>query len=77
MKAVSIKRWLDLQYAPDDPDRPTVRTVRAWCREGRLYPMPRKHGRSYFLDPKACYVDPSSPSSIQEARRIVHGTETA
>lgn len=77
MKSVSIPKWLELHYASDDPARPAINTVRAWCRDGKLYPRPRKQGRSYFLDPRAVYVDPSSITSMREAKRIVHGSEAA
>lgn len=74
---LSIPAWIDRAYAPDDPYRPTVRTVRKWCNEGRIYPTPRKQGRAYFLHPRATYVDPSSPASIKAAKEHVHGRSAA
>ena len=74
---VGIERWLELNYDAADPARPTVRTVRTWCRDGKVYPTPRKQGRAYFLDPHACYVDPANPASIRAAKRHIHGTEAA
>jgi len=72
---VTIPKWLELHYDPED--RPTVRTVREWCREGKIYPAPRRHGRAYYLDSRAVYVDPTSRASVSEAKRLVHGTEAA
>jgi len=74
---VGIERWLQRNFDDDDPARPAVKTVRTWCREGKLYPAPRKQGRAYFLDPRACYCDPQSTASVRAAKRHVHGTEAA
>ncbi len=74
---VGIEQWLDRNFDRDDPVRPAVKTVRAWCRDGKLYPAPRKQGRAYFLAPNACYVDPASRASLRSAKRHVDGTETA
>lgn len=74
---VGIEQWLDRNFDADDPVRPAIKTVRAWCRDGKLYPTPRKQGRAYFLHPHACYVDPSNAASIRAAKRHVNGTEAA
>lgn len=75
-RLVSIPTWLDETYG-DDPSRPTLDTVRTWCRDGKLYPAPMKQGRSYFLDPATCYVDPTDPASMREARRRVDESKAA
>lgn len=76
MKYQSIPVWIKSTYG-DDPSRPAVKTVRAWCREGHIYPMPRKHGRAYMLHPRACYVDPTSPASVRAAKEYVNDTKAA
>ena len=76
MKLVSIPTWLDLTYG-DDPGRPQLDTVRAWCRDGKLYPPAMKQGRAYYLDPRACYVDPTDAASMREARRRVDESKAA
>ena len=51
-KRVTIESWIALNYA----DPPSVLTVRRWIREGRIHPLPEKHGRTYYLSPTARYV---------------------
>lgn len=75
IEKVSIETWLERNYAPGDG--PAVKTVRAWCRDGKIYPAPQKQGRAYYLDARACYVDPSDPVSLRAAHRHVHGSEAA
>lgn len=31
-------------------------TLRRWCRTGKIYPAPKKHGRTYFVEETAEYV---------------------
>ena len=76
LRVISIPVWLDQTYG-DDPSRPTVETVRAWCRDGKIYPRPRKQGRAYFLHPRATYIDPTDRGSIVAAKEHVHGTKAA
>ena len=68
MEKVSIETWLARNYAPGDG--PAVKTVRAWCRDGKIYPAPQKQGRAYSLDARACYVDPRDPVSLRAARAL-------
>ena len=51
-KRITIESWIALNYS----DPPSVLTVRRWIREGRIYPLPEKHGRTYYLTPTARYV---------------------
>lgn len=52
-KRVTIESWIALNYGEPAP---SVLTVRRWIREGRIYPLPEKHGRTYYLTPTARYV---------------------
>lgn len=62
-KLVSIETWLAQTYGDDAP---AIDTARRWCREGKIYPKPEKHGRSYFLTPSARYTE--SPTLIDRLR---------
>jgi hypothetical protein len=39
---------------------------------GKIYPFPKKRGRSYFVDPDAQYVDDYNDSGLHEESRHVH-----
>jgi len=39
----------------DDEKAPDV-GLRAWARSGKIYPMPKKVGRIYFVRPNAEYI---------------------
>jgi len=50
---VTLEKWARDRYGESAP---TVGTLRRWCRDGKIFPLPQKHGRSYFLEPNARYV---------------------
>jgi len=57
-KKITLEAWLDATYGEGAP---AILTARRWCREGRIYPKPEKHGRAYYLAPDARYIDPANP----------------
>lgn len=59
-KLVTLEAWVELTYGT----AVQIDTARRWCREGRIYPAPEKHGRSYFVSRDARYTPPK-PSLIQ------------
>lgn len=60
VKLMRLDRWAEDKYGDD---RPSVHTLRRWCRDGHIYPAPVKHGRSYYVRPDAEYVDFASPTT--------------
>jgi hypothetical protein len=68
---MGLDRWATAVYGQDAP---CIHTLRRWARDGRIYPLPVKQGRSYFVQPEARYVDPANPSTLMEA---VRGTSKA
>jgi hypothetical protein len=62
-KRIPLTEWAQ-QVAP----APSARTLRRWVREGRIYPRPKKFGRSYFADPNARYIDASDPDYLEEVQ---------
>lgn len=64
----TLEKWAATQYGDNSP---TVQTLRRWCRDGKIFPVPQKHGRSYFVEETARYVgdfnDPSFMGSIRDA----------
>ena len=61
-KRITIESWIALHYEPEGA--PSIHTVRRWIRDGHITPLPEKHGRTYYLSPKAEYY--------VEAQRVPH-----
>lgn len=70
-RLVSLEQWAAETYGEAAPG---IDTLRRWCREGRIYPQPEKHGKAYYLDPEARYIDASNSALL---RRIRNGTKAA
>lgn len=51
---VPLDVWAESIYGDAAPG---LNTLRRWAREGRTAPMPRKHGRAYFVEPTARCVE--------------------
>lgn len=54
---ISLETWAAQVYGEDAP---SIGTLRRWARDGKIQPVPQKHGRSYFVQPHAIYVDHQS-----------------
>lgn len=54
-RMTTLEQWAVLTYGDMAP---SITTLRSWARDGRIYPIPEKHGRSYFVDRAAVYVSP-------------------
>ena len=63
LKRISLETWLEMVYGEDAP---AIETARRWCRLGKIYPKPEKHGRAYFLSPDARYTE--APRLIDRVR---------
>ncbi|ASW00520.1 hypothetical protein CJU94_19615 [Paraburkholderia aromaticivorans] len=63
-KLIPIAVWAEETFGDYAPP---VRTIRSWIRAGKIYPMPVKIGRSYYVKPDAEYVDPL----VQRFRRSI------
>lgn len=68
MKArfLTLKAWAALQYGDDAP---SVYTLRRWCQQAKIFPIPKKHGRSYFVREGAQYVDDYNDSAFLDRFR--------
>lgn len=51
---LTLQDWARRTYGDAAP---CLATLRRWAREARIYPLPRKHGRTYFVTPDAKYQD--------------------
>lgn len=63
-KLITLEEWAKAIYGDRSP---ALNTLRRWAREARLYPAAEKHGRTYFVDPAARYIDPAKPLPIPAA----------
>ena len=66
---LTLKAWADQQYGEHSP---SIGTLRRWCKDARIFPIPKKHGRSYFVEEGAQYVDDYNDSAFM---RRVRGTD--
>lgn len=48
---IRLDEWLKREFDPP----PAIRTARIWIKEGKIYPVPVKLGRSYYVDEKAVF----------------------
>lgn len=47
---------------------PSVWTLRAWARDAKIVPIPKKHGRSYYVSERAEYIHPGDPDYLKALR---------
>jgi predicted site-specific integrase-resolvase len=62
-KLIPLQVWAQAQYGEHAP---SIGTLRRWAHDGKIYPHPKKHGRSYFVEPDAEYVDDYNSHSFME-----------
>lgn len=55
-KLIPLEDWAREQYGEHAP---SIYTLRRWARDGKIRPLPKKHGRTYFVRTDAAYVDHS------------------
>jgi len=52
-KLLTLEQWAADTYGAAAPH---INTLRRWARDGHIFPVPLKHGRSYFVAQDALYV---------------------
>jgi hypothetical protein len=50
---VTLEAWAAPRYCPP----PSIKTLRRWARECRIFPAPEKVGRTYYVEPDARYIE--------------------
>lgn len=58
---VSLEKWAAKNYDPP----PHIDTLRAWARDGKIYPPAQKVGKAYYVDENAVFSTDARP-------RLVH-----
>lgn len=51
-QSLTLATWAKIKFGDDSPH---IVTLRRWVREGRIYPHPRKIGKTWFVVPSADY----------------------
>lgn len=62
---ITLQAWAEPRYSPP----PSIKTLRRWARECRIFPAPELVGRTYYVDPDARYIDPY--------KKTIHGSKAA
>lgn len=62
----TLDKWAKAQYGENAPH---IKTLRRWVSEAKIYPLPEKHGRSYFVEETARYVGDFNNPSFKERIR--------
>ncbi len=57
-KLLTLEQWARETYGDHSPG---IDTLRRWARESRIFPPAEKHGRTFFVQPTAIYIDPTKP----------------
>lgn len=70
-KLTTLEDWAKAKYGDHVPTRDTLRR---WAREGKIFPAPKKHGRTYFLPAHAQYVENYNDSDFM--RKVRESTQT-
>lgn len=64
---IPLDTWARQTYGEHAP---SIYTLRRWARDGKIYPMPKKHGRTYFVQGNAAYVDDYNEPSLVSRIRV-------
>jgi len=58
MKKITLEQWAKSKFDPP----PCRETQRRWARDCKIFPVPQKIGRAYYVEPNARYIDPTKPN---------------
>lgn len=53
-RLTSLEDWAEKRYGSHAP---SIHTLRRWVREAKIMPAPKKHGRRYFVEESAVYLN--------------------
>ncbi|WP_082481468.1 MULTISPECIES: excisionase [Pseudomonas] len=60
MPKLTLEEWATDQFRTP----PSASTLRAWIKDGRIHPRPVKHGRRWYVEAVASYVEPDPQERI-------------
>lgn len=53
-RLTTLEAWAAKRYGDHAP---SIHTLRRWVREAKILPVPKKHGRTYFVEETAEYTN--------------------
>lgn len=62
---IPLEQWASTRWGEHAPH---IGTLRRWARDGKIFPAPKKVGRSYFVSQQAQYVDHRDPDYLELTR---------
>jgi hypothetical protein len=68
---ITLTDWATARYSP----APSAWVLRAWVRDGQIYPVPEKVGRSYYVEQDARRINPDAPRLSLVQRLELEGQE--
>jgi predicted site-specific integrase-resolvase len=57
-RLTTLEDWAAKRYGEHAP---SIHTLRRWVREAKIMPAPKKHGRTYFVQEDAKYLNHNDP----------------
>ena len=54
MRLITLDEWVKRRYVSQPPH---INTVRKWAKTGKIQPRPQRHGKCYYVEESAIYVD--------------------
>ncbi len=63
-KLIPLEAWAANRYGEHAP---SIYTLRRWVREAKILPVPKKHGRTYFVSESARYLNYNDPEYARAA----------
>lgn len=52
-RLTTLESWAAKRYGEAAP---SIHTLRRWARDAKIFPLPKKHGRTYFVEETAEYI---------------------
>ncbi|MDR5726732.1 MAG: excisionase [Terriglobia bacterium] len=52
-RLTTLETWAKRVYGDSAP---SIHTLRRWARDAKIFPVPKKHGRTYFVEETAEYI---------------------
>ena len=66
-KLTTLESWAAERFGEHAP---SIFTLRAWARDGKIYPLPQKIGRTYFVSHEAEYVRDYNDNRLASRIRV-------
>lgn len=72
-RRIPLTDWAARRYDPV----PSIHTLRRWAKDGKIVPVPEKHGREFRVLETARFIDTKDPAYIEKAAEAIHESQKA